>query len=373
MFLEVFDLKIFGLGIAGSIVLGLIVGVVYMLLRNGKKKKAMLLAKEKNYSASIQLLNDVRKSKPISQFELSDIHITLASIYLVISDEEQFLDNIKKITCNKFFTMKSFWESLYYFEKNDLVNYQKAKENISKNFNSNNKLKLEDKSRLSSYLYVLKVLEEKDNPQREELLKKIHQQLETCGFLIRECILKIVKELKQNKEEKYSLTFRKPNIDDASEITAFKQEFIQNNSGMDGTGILVKVSAEEWLKFNKDMETTTHPNYSKSLQYGLFNQENRLLGLIQIRLELKGYLIEFGGHIGYCVRPSERRKGYAKTMLKQALDVCKKMGLDKVLITCLESNSPSAKTIEACGGIFERMVFDDQNYQSSLKRYWIKL
>ena len=86
MFLEVFDLRIFGLGIVGSIALGLIVGVVWALFINRKKKKALLLAKEKNYSAAIQLLNDVRKRKPNSQFELSDIHMTLASIYLVISD-----------------------------------------------------------------------------------------------------------------------------------------------------------------------------------------------------------------------------------------------------------------------------------------------
>ncbi|MDE6656448.1 MAG: GNAT family N-acetyltransferase [Anaeroplasmataceae bacterium] len=183
----------------------------------------------------------------------------------------------------------------------------------------------------------------------------------------------MVKKIESNHKEKNSLTFRKPNEDDVSEITAFKQEFIENNSGMDGTGILIKVSAEEWLKFNKDMEMTSNPSYAKSLQYGLFDQENRLLGLIQIRLELKGYLIEFGGHIGYCVRPSERRNGYAKTMLNLALDICKQMGLDKVLITCLEKNIASAKTIEACGGIFEKIVFDDKNYQAFMKRYWIEL
>ena len=115
---------------------------------------------------------------------------------------------------------------------------------------------------------------------------------------------------------------------------------------------------------------TIHP----CLQYGLFCKENnRLLGLIQIRLELKGYLINFGGHIGYCVRPSERRKGYAKTMLKAVLDICKKEGLEKVLVTCLEDNIGSAKTIEGCGGIFEKIVYDDVNYKANMKRYWIPL
>lgn len=180
-------------------------------------------------------------------------------------------------------------------------------------------------------------------------------------------------DFKLINKDQGSFILRKPNAKDLKEITAFKQEFIEKNSWMDGTGILIKVSAEEWLRFNQDIETTLNPNYVKSLQYGLFNPENKLIGLIQIRLELKGYLIEFGGHIGYCVRPSERRKGYAKMMLQATLDICKQVGLDRVLITCLESNIASAKTIEACGGIFEKIVFDDKNYQANMKRYWIKL
>ena len=168
------------------------------------------------------------------------------------------------------------------------------------------------------------------------------------------------------------MVFRKPNIDDKKEIQAFKEEFIEYNSGMDGTGVLNECDVEEWLLTNQVMENTNNPMYYRYLQYGLFDDaENRLLGLLQIRLNLKGYLIEYGGHIGYCVRPSERRKGYAKLMLREALQVCKSIGLDNVLITCLEDNIASAKTIEACGGVLERITFDDKNYQANMKRYWI--
>lgn len=168
--------------------------------------------------------------------------------------------------------------------------------------------------------------------------------------------------------------FRKPNINDKNEIADFKNEFIKYNSGMDGTGTLYNSDIEEWLKYNRDMEVTNNSNYVKALQYGLFEKNtNRLLGLLQIRLELRGYLVEFGGHIGYCVRPTERRKGYAKMMLKEALKVCHSIGLNKVLITCLEDNIGSAKTIESCGGVFEKAVFDDKNYNANMKRYWIKL
>ena len=165
--------------------------------------------------------------------------------------------------------------------------------------------------------------------------------------------------------------FRKPSRSDAAEITAFKEAFAAANSGMDGTGILFRSTAEEWLENIRAAEIS---DSLPCLQYGLFDSDTgRLLGLIQIRLRLVGYLVDFGGHIGYCVRPSERRKGCAKEMLLRALDVCRAEGLNEVLVTCLEDNVGSAKTIEACGGILEKTVFDDVNYKANMKRYWITL
>ena len=168
------------------------------------------------------------------------------------------------------------------------------------------------------------------------------------------------------------LDFRKPVLADAQEIENFKAEF--KNCGMDGTGTLFRTPAKEWLEHIKKMESCDDPNSVPCLQYGLFQaHDGRLLGLIQIRLTLKGYLVNFGGHIGYSVRPCERRKGYAKTMLKAALEICRSEGLNKVLITCLEDNIGSAKTIESCGGILESTVYDDVNYKANMKRYWICL
>lgn len=98
--------------------------------------------------------------------------------------------------------------------------------------------------------------------------------------------------------------------------------------------------------------------------------DNKLLGTINIRCLYKGYVQTYG-NIGYGVRPSERKKGYATKMLKLALDYCKEIGLENILLTCDKSNHVSAKTITKCSGIFENEILQDNG--EFLQRYWIKL
>ena len=94
--------------------------------------------------------------------------------------------------------------------------------------------------------------------------------------------------------------------------------------------------------------------------------------MIQVRHYFNEYLEKFGGHIGYSVRPSERRKGYAKKMLKDCLKYCEEINLDKVLITCMDSNVGSRKTILRNGGVYENTVFEPSR-EVNLERYWITL
>ena len=98
--------------------------------------------------------------------------------------------------------------------------------------------------------------------------------------------------------------------------------------------------------------------------------ENRILGAIDIRYSLNDYLYNFGGHIGYGIRPSERKKGYAAIMLGLALNKVRDLGLDKVLITCNKENIGSAKTIIKNGGILENEVVEGNTL---IQRYWIEL
>ena len=75
------------------------------------------------------------------------------------------------------------------------------------------------------------------------------------------------------------------------------------------------------------------------------------------------YLLNYGGHIGYSVRKSERNKGYANSMLKYACSFLFSLALDKVLVTCDHENIASKKSIESCGGVLENIVKEDNSYK----------
>lgn len=97
--------------------------------------------------------------------------------------------------------------------------------------------------------------------------------------------------------------------------------------------------------------------------------DGELVGRISIRHDLNPWLAEVGGHIGYCVLPAHRRRGYATEMLRQALGVAHDLGIPNALVTCDEDNVASRKTIEACGGVFERHAVNPA--EPLKRRYWV--
>jgi predicted acetyltransferase len=95
-----------------------------------------------------------------------------------------------------------------------------------------------------------------------------------------------------------------------------------------------------------------------------------LVGRVSIRHRLDDYLAAYGGHIGYSVVPWQRHRGYATEMLRQAMIIARSVGVDDVLVTCLDDNVFSAKVIEACGGELESVI-DEPGEDQPLRRYWI--
>ena len=94
------------------------------------------------------------------------------------------------------------------------------------------------------------------------------------------------------------------------------------------------------------------------------------LGSINLRHRLNEYLLRAGGHIGYGLRPSARGRGLASWALATVLPLARARGLDRVLITCQDSNLASALTIERNGGVLEDIA---KTEFGPTRRYWIAL
>lgn len=103
----------------------------------------------------------------------------------------------------------------------------------------------------------------------------------------------------------------------------------------------------------------------------LVHGSGRLLGFIEIRHALTEDLAWRGGHIGYGIRPGERRKGYGRRMLALALPYCRELGLTSVMISCARANTASARIIRHNGGILDS---EDTDFTGeAFQRYWIHL
>ena len=166
----------------------------------------------------------------------------------------------------------------------------------------------------------------------------------------------------------------KPDLSYADEIIKYKEESLAESPIINGSAGLDRFSSIEiWLEELKkrSSEATVPEGLVPSSTYlGIREKDNYIVGMIDIRHYLNEYLTQVGGNIGYGVRKTERNKGYAKQMLKLALEKCKELKIKKVLITCDEDNIASEKVILSANAKLE----DIRNVDGeNKKRFWIDL
>ncbi len=154
-----------------------------------------------------------------------------------------------------------------------------------------------------------------------------------------------------------------------------KEHFDNNETLLHGSSLFDSIdSFDEWLdhlKANSRQETLRPGWVVSSTFFAVREGDGRIVGMVDIRHELNDFLRNYGGHIGYGVRPSERNKGYATRILHLALEYSRGLGLDKVMLACDRGNAASQKTIQKCGGIFEReFLHSDGN---TVQVFWITL
>ena len=104
--------------------------------------------------------------------------------------------------------------------------------------------------------------------------------------------------------------------------------------------------------------------------YWLLDEQEEIVAVSNLRHSLTPKLRHEGGHIGYGVRPSQRRKGYGNIVLRETLAKAWDLGLPKVLLTCAKQNAASNKVIVNNGGEFDSQAFSTQR-NLIIHRYWI--
>ena len=132
------------------------------------------------------------------------------------------------------------------------------------------------------------------------------------------------------------------------------QEHINVGSHVNGSGGLDRYldNYQGWLeKLNQDRMCIPNEQRVPAETYYLVNEQDRIIGMINIRLTLNERLKKCGGHIGYGIRPSERNKGYNKINLYLALLRCQELGIKEVILDCDSENLASSRTMEALGGV----------------------
>ena len=149
-----------------------------------------------------------------------------------------------------------------------------------------------------------------------------------------------------------------PNISRKQEAIEFLQEFYKYNSKIHGVGGLDRYleNYEEWLKKLEEdyIREVSEERVPARTYFFVRAYDNKIIGMANIRLKLNQKLMDYGGNIGYCIRPTERGNGYNKINLYLALKICEEYKIETALLDADKNNSASWRTMESLGAILDK-------------------
>lgn len=168
-----------------------------------------------------------------------------------------------------------------------------------------------------------------------------------------------------------------PTMEYKEKAMDYIKEFHEYDSEINGTGYLDSYLQEEsyeaWLqnvRARMDIANLPKDDIPAMTYFYVREADDHIVGMVNIRLALNDFLRKEGGHIGYSIRPTERRKHYATELLKAAADVCNRIGIHEVLVACNRENVASAGVIKNCGGVLKDEFFSE-TYQEMTQMYCI--
>lgn len=178
----------------------------------------------------------------------------------------------------------------------------------------------------------------------------------------------------ENNDSEDELIYVEPTMEYADEIAAYRKEMLEADSSFDGCLSMKRMpDVEEYVNHcinwgNPSREPDEHGAWGIVLLC-LRKSDLRMVGCMQVHYVLTERMKNYTGHVGYSVRPSERKKGYATKMLGKASDFLSTLGFDEMGVSCLKENEASRRTILANGGEYQETVFlpDDEVYLEKYK------
>jgi predicted acetyltransferase len=169
-----------------------------------------------------------------------------------------------------------------------------------------------------------------------------------------------------------TLQLRPYEVDDEAAAVAIHESMLSDSFHF----LLDWETLKSWsafLRSNEEQRQGLNPSTYRvrGVQLGAF-VDGELVGRASLRFELNAFFAERGGHTGYGVAPTQRRKGYATEILRQSLIVLRAEGVERVLVTCGSDNVASVRTIEKNGGIYESTIPPVPGDSIETRRYWIE-
>lgn len=146
-------------------------------------------------------------------------------------------------------------------------------------------------------------------------------------------------------------------------------EYIREEGSRDWDPDILSTRFDEYLTVLQQAETEPLAGMVPASHFWLISADQRYLGDVNIRHHLNDSLRRFGGHIGYKIRPSERRKGYGTLICRLGIEQARRRNIRDILVTCDDDNIGSCKIIESNGGVLRDKI--DNGRRALTRRYWI--
>ena len=162
-----------------------------------------------------------------------------------------------------------------------------------------------------------------------------------------------------------------PTEQNRDDVLSFYAEI--ERSGGECIGIGNYRNYDLWLEGMRNRHTGKNlPKGYVRENFYLCYEGERLVGVFSLKFELTEYLLNFGGHVGYATRPTDRNRGLATQMMKQGTALAKEFGFTRLLCVCDDDNYASERVIVKNGGVLEDERYDAEE-KVTVKRFWIEL